>query len=79
MLLADATLPGTSLLELSQATISALNATSFPSSEEDEHTEGRAASPNPSGNDTAVMNLVATDPVKSWIREGTPADANTQD
>ena len=44
--------------------------------------EGRAASPNPSGNDTAdtaVMDLVATDPIKSWIREGTPADANTQD
>ena len=36
----------------------------FPSSEEDEDTEGRAASPHPSGDDAAAMDLVATDPVK---------------
>jgi len=50
----------------------------FPSYEEYEHTEGRAASPNPSG--TIRQRWIRWPRIQSsWIRESTPADANTQD
>ena len=50
----------------------------FPSYEEDEPTEGRAASPNPSG--TIRQRWIRWPRIQSsWIRESTPADANTQD